>query len=71
MIRLGDMGYTGVGYGLELYGQDSTGTFLLSSSYVASFTAQSGAVTWPVADILHDIFVMQYGSLPISHFYGR
>jgi PKD repeat protein len=60
-----DLGYSGVGYGLELYAQDSTGTYLLSSSYVASYTAQSGAINWPLSDILRDTFVIQYGDMKI------
>jgi PKD repeat protein len=61
-----DLGYTGVGYGLELYAQDGTGTYLLSSSYAASYTAQSGSITWPLANIQQDSFVIQYGDLSVG-----
>ncbi len=60
------LGYTGVGYGLEVYAQDGTGTYLLSSSYAATYTAQSGYITWPVANIQQRTFVMQYGDLTVA-----
>ncbi|HLZ87083.1 MAG TPA: hypothetical protein VKQ52_07585, partial [Puia sp.] len=59
------LGYTGVGYGLELYAQDAGGTYLLSSSYAAMYIGQSGSITWPVADYTRDIFIMRYANVSI------
>ena len=59
------LGYTGAGYGLEVYARDATGTYLLSSSYAASYVAQSGSISWPVADYRRDLFIMQYGNASI------
>ena len=58
-------GLSNVGYGLELYAQDSTGTYLLSSSYQFYYVSGSGAIKWPVADIQRNIFVMLYANVQV------
>jgi PKD repeat protein len=60
------LGYNGIGHGLELYAQDATGTYLLSSSYEYFFASQSGSITWPIADIQKNLFVMQYGNVTVN-----
>jgi len=55
-----------IGYGLELYAQDSTGVYLVSSSYFFYYVSGSGAIRWPVADIQRDIFVMQYANVQVN-----
>ena len=57
--------YFNVGYGLELYAQDATGTYLLSSSYQFFYDAQSGSLRCPVADIRRNIFIMQYVNVQV------
>jgi hypothetical protein len=57
--------YSGVGYGLELYVQDATGTYLASSSYQAIYRPQAGSITWPVADIKKNQFIAQYSNIQL------
>jgi hypothetical protein len=57
-------GYTGVGYGLELYVQDATGTYLASSSYQAVYRPQAGSITWR-ADIQKNTFIAQYSNVQL------
>lgn len=41
------------------FGNDSAGgTYLLSSSYEYFFSAQTGSISWPVADLKKDVFIM-------------
>jgi len=56
-------GYAGIGYGLELYGQDATGTYLLSSSYLPFYRTQSGGIDGQGNDFANNIFQMGYGEL--------
>lgn len=65
VLSRNNLGYKGVGYGLELYGQDNIGTYLLSSSYQIFFMAQSSSVTWPVADIKQNLFKIRYGNIDL------
>ncbi len=60
------LGYQGVGYGLELYARDSTGTYLLSTSYAFFYFSGSGGITWPVADVQKNVFIMQYGNVSVT-----
>lgn len=59
-------GAKNIGYGLELYARDATGTYLVSSSYQTFYTSQSGAIRWPVYDLSRDIFTMQYANVQVS-----
>jgi PKD repeat protein len=59
------LGYTGVGYGLEIYAQDATGTYLVSTSYQFFYVGQSGSISWPVADIARDLFIFKYSSMQV------
>lgn len=59
------LGYTGVGYGLELYVQDATGTYLASSSYQALYRAQAGNIRIRVADITRNLFIVQYSNIEL------
>jgi PKD repeat protein len=59
------LGYTGAGYGLELYARDAGGTWLLSSSYQAGYIPQSGSISWPVADYRRNVFIMKYGNVSV------
>ena len=59
-----EWGYTGVGYGLELYVQDDTGTYLTSSSYQTQYRSQAGSLTWQ-SDIEHNKFVVQYSNVEL------
>ncbi|MGI4750663.1 MAG: PKD domain-containing protein [Janthinobacterium lividum] len=65
LINRGLDGYKGLGYGLELYAQDATGTYLLSSSYSFFYTSQTGSILWPVADIQRNIFIAKYGDVSL------
>ncbi|MGI4022254.1 MAG: PKD domain-containing protein [Janthinobacterium lividum] len=65
LINRGLAGYKGMGYGLELYAQDATGTYLLSSSYSYFYTSQTGSIIWPVADIQRNIFIAKYGNVSL------
>lgn len=58
-------GYKGIGYGLELYAQSNSTTYLLSSSYSYFYSSQSGSISWPVADIEKNIFVVRYGNVDV------
>lgn len=60
-----NLGYKGVGYGLELYAQNANGTYLLSSSYQPFYRAQSGTISWPEADIQKNIFIARYGNIDL------
>ena len=53
------------GYGLELYARDAAGTYLLSSSYAASYIAQSGSLNAPVSDYGRNVFIMRYGNVSV------
>ena len=64
LIRSG-LGYKGMGYGLELYAQDATGIYLLSSSYSFFYTSQTGSIIWPVADINRNVFIARYNSVDL------
>ncbi|QKG52287.1 PKD domain-containing protein [Hymenobacter sp. BRD67] len=57
------LGYTGVGYGLELYGQDATGTYLLSTSYMPYYQSQSGGIGRVGTNIQQNIFTAVYGDV--------
>ena len=59
------LGYSGVGYGLELYAQDDSGTYLLSTSYEYFLSSQSGAISWPVADVQKNIFIARYANIDV------
>lgn len=59
------LGYTGIGYGLELYAQDATGTYLASSSYQALYRAQAGNISILVADVARNRFVAQYSNVQL------
>ena len=65
LIETGLAGYKGIGYGLELYAQDNSGTYLLSSSYQYFYSAQSGSISWPVADIKKNVFIARYGNIDL------
>jgi len=54
------------GYGLELYAQNSTGTYLLSSSYEGFYQAQSGlGLQIKKADIQNNVFIVGYGNVEL------
>lgn len=59
-----NLGYTGVGYGLELYVQDATGTYLASSSYQALYRSQAGNIRI-MADIARNQFEAQYSNVAL------
>jgi PKD repeat protein len=65
LIEKGLAGYKGIGYGLELYAQDNSGTYLLSSSYQYLYSSQSGSIIWPVADIEKNVFIARYGNIDL------
>ncbi len=53
--------YKHIGYGLELYAQNSTGTYLVESSYQSLYIAQSGfGMQILKSDIQHNIFIAGY-----------
>lgn len=58
------LGYTGVGYGLELYVQDASGTYLASSSYQGLYRAQAGGITIR-ADLARNRFEAQYSNVAL------
>ena len=61
------LGYAGVGYGLELYGQDANGTsYLLTSSYLPQFRAQSGGITEYGTNFPQNILRVGYGGVYLS-----
>lgn len=54
------------GYGLELYAQNTNGTYLLSSSYEGFYQSQSGlGVQVKKADIKNNIFIIGYGNVEV------
>ena len=57
------LGYSGVGYGLELYGQDATGTYLLSTSYQPYYRSQEGSIGGVGTDLQKNIFTAVYGNV--------
>lgn len=57
------LGYSGVGYGLELYGQDATGTYLLSTSYLPYYRSQEGSIGSTGTDIQQNVFTAVYGDI--------
>jgi PKD repeat protein len=57
------LGYSGVGYGLELYGQDATGTYLLSTSYMPYYRSQEGSIGGVGTDIQQNVFTAVYGDV--------
>lgn len=57
-----ELGYTGVGYGLELYVQDAADTYLASSSYQARYRSQAGNISIR-ADIAQNVFIAQYSNI--------
>lgn len=59
------LGYTGVGYGLELYGQDATGTYLLSTSYMPYYRSQEGGIGSTGTDIQQNVFTAVYGDIRV------
>lgn len=61
------LGYAGVGYGLEVYEQDATGTiYLLTSSYVPYYRAQSGGITDFGTNFQQNILRVGYGGIYLS-----
>lgn len=58
------LSYTGVGYGLELYVQDATGSYLASSSYQALYRPQAGSISVR-ADIGKNVFIAQYSNIEL------
>lgn len=58
-------GYSGVGYGLELYMQDATGTYLASSSYQSLYLTQAGNITLR-DDIPNNKFTVQYSNIKLQ-----
>jgi PKD repeat protein len=61
----GRLGYTGVGYGLELYAQDASGTYLLSSSYLPYYQSQAGGIGTVGTDIQRNAFNAVYGDVKL------
>ena len=60
-------GYTGVGYGFELYGQDANGTvYLLNSSYQPFYRSPSGGITEMGSDFERYILRVGYGGVYLS-----
>jgi len=59
-------GYSGVGYGLELYGQDATGTYLLSTSYLPYYQTQAGSISTVNTDLQKNVFFARYGALLLT-----
>jgi hypothetical protein len=58
------LGYTGVGYGLEVYEQDANGTvYLLTSSYLPYYRSQSGGITDYGTDFKQNILRVGYGGV--------
>lgn len=56
-------GYAGVGYGLELYGQDANGTYLLTSSYIPYYRSQSGGISDNGTDFQKNVLQTGYGGV--------
>lgn len=60
-------GYTGVGYGFELYEQDDNGTvYLLNSSYQPFYRSPSGGITEMGSDFERNILRVGYGGVYLS-----
>ncbi|RZJ94452.1 MAG: hypothetical protein EOO60_03030 [Hymenobacter sp.] len=59
------LGYTGVGYGLELYVQDATESYLASSSYQPLYRSQAGSISVRRADIQNNVFIAQYSNVEL------
>ena len=60
-------GYTGVGYGFELYEQDANGTvYLLNSSYQPFYRSPSGGITEMGSDFERYILRVGYGGVYLS-----
>jgi hypothetical protein len=57
------LGYSGVGYGLELYGQDATGTYLLSTSFMPYYRSSEGSIERFGTDIQKNVFKAAYGDI--------
>jgi|GEM_PF-4788208 len=58
------LGYTGVGYGLEVYEQDANGTvYLLTSSYLPYYRSPSGSITDYGTDFKQNILRVGYGGV--------
>lgn len=56
--------YVGVGYGLEIYGQDTAGhTYLLTSSYIPFYRSSSGSITNYGSDFQQRIMRVSYGGI--------
>ena len=61
------LGYAGVGYGLEVYEQDANGTiYLLTSSYLPYYRAQSGGITDFDTSFQQNIMQVGYGGIYLS-----
>lgn len=57
-------GYTGVGYGLEIYEQDTAGnTYLLTSSYVPAYRSSSGGISNYGTDFQRNVMRVGYGGI--------
>ena len=58
------LGYTGVGYGLEIYEQDAAGNiYLLTSSYIPYYRSPSGGITDYGTDFQQNIMRTGYGGI--------
>jgi len=57
------LGYSGVGYGLELYGQDATGKYLLSTSYLPYYQSQAGSISGAGTSVQQNVFTATYGGV--------
>lgn len=56
-------GYAGIGYGLELYGQDATGTYLLSTSYMPFYQSPAGSISEWGSDFEKRAYQLGYGDV--------
>ncbi|AMR26419.1 hypothetical protein A0257_04410 [Hymenobacter psoromatis] len=58
------LGYTGVGYGLEIYEQDANGTiYLLTSSYIPYYRSSSGNISDYGTDFQQNNMRVGYGGI--------
>jgi PKD repeat protein len=69
-ILLSNVKHTGnewqhIGYGLELYAQNASGIYLLTSSYYPLYEAQSGGLRVDKADIQNNVFIISYGDIEV------
>ena len=63
-LSTNSFGYKGIGYGLELYGRDKTGTYLLSSSYEYLLDIpQSGAITYMDGGLQRNLLTFRYDNV--------